>query len=100
MSLLSFTRVLRGGKDPDARFETREVASRVSRSSDSIDFLFALPAGDGGSAPVRLQVGLSDLERVLHEVAAKHPESARLFAECTSIAIKSDRQTLQDRLQA
>ena len=92
MSLLTFSRVLRGGKSPEHRFETREVSSQVNAHQNTLDFRFSLPATEGQVTPVRLQIGLHDLKQMLQEVASTVPEYAACFAECTTIAINVGRQ--------
>lgn len=49
----------------------------------------SISSAGGGTTCLSLYVGHDDLEDMFKMIAKEDPESAALFSECTSIAIKS-----------
>lgn len=67
---------------------TRDISATTSPKGD-IGLRFKLPSKGGGTTDILLTLDARDLRRLLRQLATESPNLARVFAECTHVALKS-----------
>ena len=82
---LSDTWVIRGGVT--AAYWTRETKKVSAKVKDGLHVMFSIASKGGGTTGVRLEIGLTDIRKLVVSLASSHPELADAFAEATHISV-------------
>ena len=79
----------RGGVSANLWSGSTEAISASTSPNGNIGLRFVLPSKGGGKTDILLTLDAKDLRRLLRQLAKDSPNMARVFADCTLLALKA-----------
>jgi len=65
------------------------------KGAEYLSFTFEIEAAGGGITEVFIKIGIDDFPVIFKSLAKEAPDTAAIFSECTSIAIKSGNKDVE-----